>query len=58
MDQSDRAVELIREIRAERDRIAVIVLTLSPESSRLDEILEAGASAAVSKAPARQRSPR
>lgn len=28
------------------------MLTLSPESSRLDEILEAGASAAVSKAPA------
>ena len=50
MDQSDRAVELIRQIKAERDSIAVIVLTLSPESARLDELFEAGASAAVSKA--------
>lgn len=50
MDQSNRSVELIRQITAERDSIAVIVLTLSPESARLDEIFEAGASAAVSKA--------
>ncbi len=50
MDQSDRAVELIRQIRAAGDSIAVIVLTLSPESARLDEIFDAGASAAVSKA--------
>jgi DNA-binding NarL/FixJ family response regulator len=50
MDQSDGAVELIREIKAERDKVAVIVLTLSPESSPLDEIFAAGASAAVSKA--------
>jgi len=50
MDQSDRSVELIREITTEYDSIAVIVLTLSPESARLDEIFEAGASAAVSKA--------
>ena len=50
MDQSDRAVELIRQIKAERESVAVIVLTLAPESARLDEIFEAGASAAVSKA--------
>ena len=50
MDQSDRAVELIRQTKAERNSIAVIVLTLSPESARLDELFEAGASAAVSKA--------
>ena len=50
MDQSDRAVELIQQIRAERDSVAVIVLTLAPASARLDEIFEAGAVAAVSKA--------
>ena len=50
MDQSDRAAELIRQIKAERDDIAVIVLTLSPETERLDELFGAGASAAVSKA--------
>lgn len=50
MDQSDRVVELIREIKAERESIAVIVLTLSPEAARLDELFQAGASAAVSKA--------
>jgi DNA-binding NarL/FixJ family response regulator len=50
MDQSDRAVDLIRQIRAERDSVEVIVLTLSPESAWLDDIFEAGASAAVSKA--------
>ena len=50
MDQSDRTAPLIRQIKAERDSIAVIVLTLAPESARLDEIFEAGATAAVSKA--------
>ena len=50
MDQSGRAVELIRQIKAQRDSIAVIVITLAPESGRLDEIFEAGATAAVSKA--------
>ena len=50
VDESDRAIDLIRQIKAERDGIAVIVLTLSPESGRLDQIFEAGASAAVSKA--------
>lgn len=50
MDESDRTVELIREIKAERESIAIIVLTLAPESARLDKIFEAGASAAVSKA--------
>ena len=50
MDQSDRAIELIPQIKAERDGIAVIVLTLSPESERLDRLFDAGATAAVSKA--------
>lgn len=50
MDQTDRAVELVRQIKERRDSIAVIVLTLSPESAGLDELFEAGASAAISKA--------
>ena len=49
MEQSDRTIALIRQIKAARDRIAVIVLTLSTESARLDEIFAAGAGAAVSK---------
>lgn len=50
IDQSDHVVDLIRQIKAQRQSIAVILLTLSPESARLDEIFEAGASAAISKA--------
>jgi DNA-binding NarL/FixJ family response regulator len=50
MDQSDQAVELTREIRAAREGITVILLTLSPDSAQLDEMFDAGASAAVSKA--------
>jgi len=50
MDQSDRVVELIRQTKAAREGIAVIVLTLSPESARLEELFDVGASAAVSKA--------
>lgn len=50
MDQSERPIPLIREIRSMSDAVTVIVLTLSPEAARLDEIFEAGASAVVSKA--------
>jgi DNA-binding NarL/FixJ family response regulator len=50
MDPSYRVVELIRQIKANDESIAVIVLTLAPESARLDEIFAAGATAAVSKA--------
>lgn len=49
-DEPGRVVEFIRQIKAERESVAVIVLTLSSESARLDEIFEAGASAAISKA--------
>jgi DNA-binding NarL/FixJ family response regulator len=49
-DHSDRSVELTRKIKAARDGIAVIVLTLSPDGAELDEIFKAGAGAAVSKA--------
>jgi DNA-binding NarL/FixJ family response regulator len=50
IDQFDRLVELIRQIKVGHHNIAVILLTLLPESGRLDELFEAGASAAVSKA--------
>jgi DNA-binding NarL/FixJ family response regulator len=50
MENSERPIALIREVKAASDGITVIVLTLSPETARLDEMFEAGASAAVSKA--------
>ncbi len=50
MQQSPRVVELIREIKAEHNRIAVIALTLAMDSEWLDEIFDAGAVGAISKA--------
>ena len=50
MGQSDHLLELIRQIRAGREGIAVIILMLSPDQARLDDIFAAGAAAAVSKA--------
>jgi DNA-binding NarL/FixJ family response regulator len=41
---------LIRQIKAADENITVIVLTLAPESAKLDQLFEAGAGAAVSKA--------
>lgn len=49
-DKPESVIELIRQIKAERDSITVIVLTLSPEHPRLEAAFKAGASAAVSKA--------
>jgi DNA-binding NarL/FixJ family response regulator len=52
VDQSadfDQA-ELIRQIKAERDNVTVIILTLAPDSATLDPLFDAGAAAAVSKA--------
>src|SRR5690348_3938116 len=50
MERSEKPVQLIREITATSESIMVIVLTLSPDAARLDEMFNAGASAAVSKA--------
>ncbi|HET6866246.1 MAG TPA: response regulator transcription factor [Solirubrobacteraceae bacterium] len=50
MERSEQTLGLIRQIRAADEDITVIVLTLSPESAQLDQMFEAGASAAVSKA--------
>jgi DNA-binding NarL/FixJ family response regulator len=50
MEPAERTLGLIRQIRTADEDITVIVLTLSPEPAQLDEMFEAGASAAVSKA--------
>jgi DNA-binding NarL/FixJ family response regulator len=50
MGQSVQVVNLIREIKAEQDRIAVIVLTLAMDPEWLDGIFDAGATGAISKA--------
>jgi DNA-binding NarL/FixJ family response regulator len=50
LDRSEQTLGLIREIKLADEEITVIVLTLSPESAQLDELFEAGATAAVSKA--------
>jgi DNA-binding NarL/FixJ family response regulator len=52
IDQSegyDQAA-LIRRIKAEQDSITVIILTLAPDSGKLQALFDAGAAAAVSKA--------
>jgi DNA-binding NarL/FixJ family response regulator len=50
MDRSGSVLELIRRIRGECPRIAVIVLTMGMETDWLDAVFEAGASGAISKA--------
>lgn len=49
MDHSDPTVDLIRLVKAEQDRIAVIVLTMSMDPEWLDAIFDAGATGAISK---------
>jgi DNA-binding NarL/FixJ family response regulator len=50
MDRGDRALELIREIRAEDKRISTIVLSVQLDTEWLEEIFEAGAIGVISKA--------
>lgn len=50
MGQSPQVVSLIEQIKAEQDRIAVIVLTLAMDAEWLDDIFDAGATGAISKA--------
>jgi DNA-binding NarL/FixJ family response regulator len=50
MGQSVQVVDLIKEIKAEQDRIAVIVLTLAMDPEWLDDVFDAGATGAISKA--------
>jgi DNA-binding NarL/FixJ family response regulator len=50
MDRSERAIELVRQIRAALDGVAVIVLTMSMEPEWLDAIFSTGAIGTISKA--------
>jgi DNA-binding NarL/FixJ family response regulator len=50
MGQSTEVVELIKQIKAEQDGIAVIVLTLAMDPEWLDDVFDAGAAGAISKA--------
>jgi DNA-binding NarL/FixJ family response regulator len=50
MERSDQTVALISEIKAEQERIAVIVLTISMDDEWLEAIFDAGATGAISKA--------
>jgi DNA-binding NarL/FixJ family response regulator len=50
MDRSEQTLELVRQIRAEFPRLALIVLTIDMETEWLDNVFEAGASGAISKA--------
>lgn len=50
MDCSDQVVELVREIKLEDERLALIVLSLQMDPAWLERVFEAGASAAISKA--------
>jgi DNA-binding NarL/FixJ family response regulator len=49
MDRSGQGLELIRRIRAECPRIAVIVLTMAMEPDWLEAVFEAGASGVIAK---------
>ncbi|MBV8989210.1 MAG: response regulator transcription factor [Solirubrobacterales bacterium] len=50
LENRDQTVDLITEIKAEQERVAVIVLTLSMSGEWLDAIFDAGANGAISKA--------
>ena len=50
MENSDQAVDLIRQIKSEDQRVAVIVLTTVMGPAWLDAIFDAGATGAISKA--------
>jgi DNA-binding NarL/FixJ family response regulator len=50
LDGSDESVELVSRIKAESDRVAVIVLSTSMDPEWLDAIFAAGAAGAISKA--------
>jgi len=50
MDHSELAVSLIRAIKDEDEAITVLVLTVRMDSEWLDQVFDAGASGAISKA--------
>ena len=50
LEHSDSTLDLIRQVKAERDGIAVIILTMEMDAEWLDAIFDAGAAGAISKA--------
>ena len=50
LDGSDESIELVARIKAEQERVAVIVLATSMDPEWLDAIFAAGAAGAISKA--------
>jgi DNA-binding NarL/FixJ family response regulator len=50
IDDSQLILDLIRHVKTERPRIAVLVLTMPMNPDRLDAVFDAGASGAISKA--------
>ena len=46
----ESTIELVRQVKAQRENTIVIMLTLSPDSAGLEALFEAGAGAAISKA--------
>jgi DNA-binding NarL/FixJ family response regulator len=50
MNRSERALELLREITGDSERVAVIVLTVHTDPEWLDLLFDAGAKGAISKA--------
>lgn len=50
IDDSQLILDLIRHVKTERPRIAVLVLTMPMDPDRLDAVFDAGASGAISKA--------
>lgn len=50
VDQSDCAIELIRELRLEAEQLSILVLTLDMSPDWLEQVFNAGATGAISKA--------
>jgi DNA-binding NarL/FixJ family response regulator len=50
MDQSDRALELIRELKAEDEHVRIIALSVQMDPEWLQRAFEAGATSVISKA--------
>ena len=50
LGQSERAIELLRELREQNDEIVVLILSVRLDPEWLDQLFDAGASGAISKA--------
>jgi DNA-binding NarL/FixJ family response regulator len=50
VDETARAIELVRDLRVEAEHLSVLILTLDMSPTWLGEVFDAGATAAISKA--------